>query len=72
MAPGVGVLRGESALRQTLSALLRYPRAGFRLDTCPKCGARAVVPFLAAKKRCKSCGAYIDIVDLLNRRTVPK
>jgi hypothetical protein len=31
-----------------------------------------VVPFLAAKKRCKACGSYIDIVDLLSRRTAPK
>jgi uncharacterized protein (DUF983 family) len=43
-------------------------KVGDLLDTCPKCGERAVVPFLAAKKRCKACGSYIDIVDLLSRR----
>jgi uncharacterized protein (DUF983 family) len=55
------------ALRQTLSG--SSPTfAGVDVDECPKCGERAVVPFLAAKKRCKACGSYIDIVDLLTRR----
>jgi uncharacterized protein (DUF983 family) len=50
----------------------RIQQTEVAMDTCPKCGERAVVPFLAAKKRCKACGAYIDIVDLLTRRAPPK
>lgn len=61
----------HTALRQTLWGPATTQGPGFRVDTCPKCGERAVVPFLAAKKRCKACGSYIDIVDLLTRRPGP-
>jgi uncharacterized protein (DUF983 family) len=38
---------------------------GSSLKVCPQCHARALAPFLGPKRRCKACGAYVDVLDLL-------
>ncbi|MCA1814133.1 MAG: hypothetical protein LC624_09310 [Halobacteriales archaeon] len=38
---------------------------GTNLKVCPHCNARALAPFLGPKRRCKACGAYVDVLDLL-------
>jgi hypothetical protein len=38
---------------------------GTNLKVCPHCHARTLAPFLGPKRRCKSCGAYVDVLDLL-------
>lgn len=38
---------------------------GPTLKVCPQCHARALAPFLGPKRRCKACGAYVDVLDLL-------
>ena len=38
------------------------------VDVCPKCNERAVVPILNNKYRCKGCGTYFDIVDLIKAK----
>lgn len=35
------------------------------LKVCPSCHARALAPFLGPKRRCKACGTYVDVLDLL-------
>ena len=35
------------------------------LKVCPSCQARALAPFLGPKRRCKACGTYVDVLDLL-------
>lgn len=35
------------------------------LKTCPQCHTRALAPFLGPKRRCKACGIYVDVLDLL-------
>lgn len=35
------------------------------LKICPSCHARALAPFLGPKRRCKACGTYVDVLDLL-------
>lgn len=35
------------------------------LKTCPSCNIRALAPFLGPKRRCKNCGTYVDVLDLL-------
>jgi uncharacterized protein (DUF983 family) len=34
---------------------------------CPHCNARALAPILGPKRRCKACGVYVDILDLMLR-----
>jgi uncharacterized protein (DUF983 family) len=38
---------------------------GTNLKVCPRCRARSLAPFLGPKRRCKACGAYVDVLDLL-------
>jgi uncharacterized protein (DUF983 family) len=38
---------------------------GPTLKVCPQCHARALAPFLGPKRRCKACGTYVDVLDLL-------
>jgi uncharacterized protein (DUF983 family) len=35
------------------------------MKICPNCHARALAPFLGPKRRCKACGSYVDVLDLL-------
>lgn len=40
------------------------------LKVCPSCHARALAPFLGPKRRCKACGTYVDVLDLLVAESV--
>ncbi len=37
-------------------------------DPCPDCEERAVVPILNNKYKCKECGTYFDLVDLIKAK----
>lgn len=34
-------------------------------EVCPDCDERQVVPILNNKYKCKECGTYFDLVDLI-------
>lgn len=38
------------------------------VEPCPDCKERAVVPILNNKYKCKACGTYFDLVDLIKAK----
>lgn len=48
------------------------PRLASNLKVCPSCHARALAPFVGPKRRCKACGSYIDVLDLLMAESAPQ
>jgi uncharacterized protein (DUF983 family) len=47
------------------------PSMATSLKVCPNCQARALAPFLGPKRRCKACGTYVDVLDLMLEEAGP-